>query len=205
MFRPQVSSISSKQPEVSRNDSPSSGVTQLLDAMRQGDQAAFEQLLPLVYDELHRIAGRHMARQHHNHTLQTTGLIHEVYLRLVNQEEKRWENRAHFYAVAATVMRHILVDHARARQRDKRGGDALKVSLDEAAAKADERALEITALDEALKTLATFDQQQSCIVELRFFGGLTMEEIAEAMGTSLSTVEREWRAARAWLGRQLSK
>jgi RNA polymerase sigma factor (TIGR02999 family) len=184
---------------------PSSDVTQLLDAMKQGDQAAFEQLLPLVYDELHRIAGRHMARQHHNHTLQTTGLIHEVYLRLVNQEEKRWENRAHFFAVAATVMRHILVDHARARQRDKRGGDALKVSLDEAAAKADERALEITALDEALKTLATFDQQQSCIVELRFFGGLTMEEIAEAMGTSLSTVEREWRAARAWLGRQLRK
>src|SRR6185369_15679335 len=186
-------------------NSSSSEVTQLLDAMRQGDQVAFEKLLPLVYDELHRIAGRYMARQQHGHTLQTTGLIHEAYLRMANQEEKRWENRAHFFAVAATVMRHILVDHARARQRDKRGGDALKVSLDEAIAKADDRALEITALDDALKTLATFDQQQSRIVELRFFGGLTMEEIAEAIGISLSTVEREWRAARAWLGRQLKK
>jgi RNA polymerase sigma factor (TIGR02999 family) len=186
-------------------NSSSSDVTQLLDAMRQGDQVAFERLLPLVYDELHRIAGRYMARQQHGHTLQTTGLIHEAYLRMANQEEKRWENRAHFFAVAATVMRHILVDHARARQRDKRGGDVLKVSLDEAIAKADDRALEITALDDALTTLATFDPQQSRIVELRFFGGLTMEEIAEAMAISLSTVEREWRAARAWLGRQLKK
>lgn len=186
-------------------NSPPSDVTQLLDAMRQGDRAAFEQLLPLVYDELHRIAGRHMARQQRDHTLQTTGLVHEAYLRMADQPEKQWENRVHFFAVAATVMRHILVDHARARQRDKRGGDALKVSLDEAAAKSDERTLEITALDDALKTLAAFDPQQSRIVELRFFGGLTMEEIAEALGVSLSTVEREWRSARAWLGRQLKK
>lgn len=184
-------------------DSSPSGVTQLMEAMKQGDQAAFGELLPLVYDELHRIAARQMARQQRGHTLQTTGLIHEAYLRMANQEEKRWESRAHFFAVAATVMRHILVDHARARHRDKRGGDALKVTLGEVAAKADERALEITALDDALKTMAAFDPQQSRIVELRFFGGLTMEEIAEATGVSLSTVEREWRAARAWLGRQL--
>lgn len=186
-------------------NSSSSDVTKLLEAVRQGDGAAFEQLLPMVYDELHHIAGRYMARQQHGHTLQTTGLIHEAYLRMANQEEKRWECRAHFFAVAATVMRHILVDHARARRRDKRGGDALKVSLDEALAKADERAMEITELDEALKTLATLDPQQCRIVELRFFGGLTMEEIAEVLGISLSTVEREWRAARAWLGRQLRK
>ncbi|MEK7830902.1 MAG: ECF-type sigma factor, partial [Acidobacteriota bacterium] len=153
-------------------DSPSSDVTQLLEAMNQGDQAAFGQLLPLVYQELHRIAGRYMARQQRDHTLQTTGLIHEAYLRLANQDEKQWQNRAHFLAVAATAMRHILVDQARARHRDKRGGDAMQVSLGAAEAKADDHAMEVAALDDALKTLATFDQQQSRIVELRFFGGL---------------------------------
>jgi RNA polymerase sigma-70 factor, ECF subfamily len=186
-------------------DSSFSEVTQLLAAVRQGDRTAFEQLLPLVYDELHHIASRHMARQQPGHTLQTTALIHEAYLRLLDQEEKRWENRTHFFAVAATVMRHILVDHARARQRDKRGGDVLKVSLHEAAAQSDERALGIIALNDSLQTLAAFDQQQARIVELRFFGGLTMEEIAEALSLSLSTVEREWRTARAWLGQQLRK
>lgn len=184
---------------------PSSDVSQLLDAVNQGDQAAFDQLLPLVYDELHRIAGRYMARQHHGQTLQTTGLIHEAYLRLANQEEKRWQNRAHFFAVAATAMRQILVDQARSRQRDKRGGDALQVSLGEAEARADTRAMEVATLDDALKTLATFDPQQSRIVELRFFGGLTMEEITEVLNVSLSTVEREWRTARAWLSRELRR
>lgn len=183
----------------------SSDVTHLLAAVRAGDQSAFEQLLPVVYNELRQIAGRYMARQRDGHTLQTTALINEAYLRLANQEEKRWENRAHFFAVAATVMRHILVDHARAHQRDKRGGGALQVSLGEAEAKASEQALEITALDEALNTLATLDQQQSRVVELRFFGGLTMEEIAEVLDISLSTVEREWRSARAWLSRELKR
>ena len=184
------------------DDSTSSDVTRLLSSIRQGDQAAFDELLPLVYDELHRIAARYMARQKHKNTLQTTGLIHEAYLRLAHQEEKDWQDRAHFLAVAATAMRHILVDQARVRQRDKRGGDALQVSLAEADGRADQQAHEITALDDALKTLALLDSQQSRIVELRFFGGLTMEEIAEALHISLSTVEREWRSARAWLGRE---
>lgn len=182
----------------------SSDVTQLLEAMNRGEQSAFDELLPVVYDELHRIAERYMARQQ-GHTLQTTALINEAYLRMANQEEKRWENRTHFFATAATIMRHILVDHARSRQRDKRGGGALKVSFDEALAKADEAALEITALDEALRALSALDQQQARIVELRFFGGLTMEEIAEVLAISLSTVEREWRSARAWLNRELRK
>ncbi len=183
----------------------STDVTQLLAAVREGDPSAFEQLLPVVYNELRQIAGRYMARQRDGHTLQTTALINEAYLRLANQEEKRWENRAHFFAVAATVMRHILVDHARAHQRDKRGGGAMQVSLGEAEAKANEQALEITAVDEALKTLAALDPQQSRVVELRFFGGLTMEEVAEVLNISLSTAEREWRSARAWLSRELRR
>ncbi|MBS1790608.1 MAG: sigma-70 family RNA polymerase sigma factor [Acidobacteria bacterium] len=182
----------------------SSDVTQLLEAMNRGEQSAFDELLPVVYDELHRIAERYMARQQ-GHTLQTTALINEAYLRMASQEEKHWENRTHFFATAATIMRHILVDHARSRQRDKRGGRALKVSFDEALAKADEAAMEITVLDEALRTLSAMDQQQARIVELRFFGGLTMEEIAEVLAVSLSTVEREWRSARAWLNRELRK
>lgn len=184
------------------NDS-SFEVTQLLAAAAQGDEAAFNELLPLVYDELHRQAQSYMARQPHGATLQATALVHEAYLRLAQQADKAWENRVHFFAVAATAMRHVLVDHARARQRDKRGGGALQLSLSAAANQADEQVWELLALDDALKTLATLDPQQSRLVELRFFGGLTMEETAAALNLSLSTAEREWRLARAWLRLQL--
>lgn len=186
------------------DDSPHE-VSRLLQNLEQGDREAFADLLPLVYDELHRLAQAYMSREQHGHTLQTTALLHEAYLRLAQQEDKRWQNRAHFYATAATVMRHVLVDHARARQRDKRGGQALQVSLGAAADKSEEQGWELLALNDALQTLAKMDVQQARVVELRFFGGLTMEEIAEALSISLSTVEREWRLARAWLKRELRR
>jgi RNA polymerase sigma factor (TIGR02999 family) len=179
----------------------SEGVTQLLIDWSRGDKAALDQLMPLVYDELRRLAKRHMARERPDHTLQTSALINEAYLRLVDQKDVHWQNRAHFFAVAAQVMRHILIDHARSYHYTKRGAGAHKIPLDEAAVFTAQRAGEFIALDDALVTLAELDSRRSQVVELRFFGGLSIEETAEVMKISPATVHREWRAAKAWLSR----
>ena len=180
-------------------------ITQLLIRWRNGDQAALDELLPLVYQELHRLAARHLGRERGGHTLQTTALVHEAYLRLIDQQDANWQNRAHFFAIAATLMRRILVDHARARQYQKRGGGAQQVTFDEALEVSDERAAEVVALDEALTALAEFDQRKSQMVELRFFGGLSIEETAEALGVSPGTVMRDWTLAKTWLQRAINK
>jgi RNA polymerase sigma-70 factor, ECF subfamily len=180
-------------------------ITQLLMNWSQGDRAALDQLVPLVYPELRRLAKRRMDRESPAHTLQTSALINEAYLKLVDQQNVKWENRAHFFAVAAQVMRHILVDHARTRNYAKRGGGALKLPLDEAAAFTAQRAGQLIALDDALRDLAGLDERKSQIIELRFFGGLSLEETAEVMKISPSTVQREWRAAKAWLHHTMSK
>ena len=176
-------------------------VTQLLINWRNGDKAALDQLTPLVYEELRRLARGFMGKERHNHTLQTSALINEAYLKLVDQDETNWQNRAHFFAVAAQIMRHILVDHARSYGYEKRGAGAQHVGLDDAKVFSEERAGELVALDEALTNLATVDPRKSRIVELRFFGGLNIDETAEVMELSSTTVQREWRAARAWLQR----
>jgi RNA polymerase sigma factor (TIGR02999 family) len=180
-------------------------VTQLLNQWSNGDQAALDKLMPLVYGELRLMARRYMARQNPGHTLQTTALINEAYLKLVGQEEKHWQNRAHFFGVAAQAMRHILVDYARARQYAKRGGGEQAVSLDEALTVSHERAAELVALDDALQELAKVDPRKCQVVELRFFGGLSVEETAEALKISEVTVMRDWSLAKAWLRRELSK
>jgi len=174
-------------------------VTQLLIKWSRGDKAALDDLMPVVHSELRRLARRYMARERPGHTLQTTALINEAYLRLVDQHSVQWQDRAHFFAVAAQVMRHILVDHARKYQSDKRGAGAQKLALDEVAIANEERAAELVALDEALERLAALDQRQSQIVQLRFFGGLTVDETAEVMKLAPITVMREWRLAKAWL------
>jgi RNA polymerase sigma-70 factor (ECF subfamily) len=181
------------------------GVTQLLIDWSNGDRAALDQLMPLVYDELRALARRHMARERRDHTLQTSALINEAYLRLVDQKDLQWQNRAHFFAVAAQVMRHILIDHARSYNYVKRGAGALKVPLDDAAVFTEQRAAEFVALDDALFTLASVDPRRSQVVELRFFGGLSIDETAEVLKISPPTVQREWRAAKAWLGHFISK
>jgi len=174
-------------------------VTQLLIKWSRGDKAALDDLMPVVHSELRRLARRYMARERPGHTLQTTALINEAYLRLVDQHSVQWQDRAHFFAVAAQVMRHLLVDHARKYQSDKRGAGAQILALDEVAIANEERAAELVALDEALERLAALDQRQSQIVELRFFGGLTVDETAEVMKLAPITVMREWRLAKAWL------
>ena len=174
-------------------------ITQLLINWGQGDNTALDQLVPLVYPELRRLAKRQMRRESPEHTLQTSALINEAYLKLVDQQNVQWQNRAHFFAVAAQVMRHILVDHARSRNYAKRGGGATKLPLDEAMALTEQRAAQLIALDDALTDLAGLDARKSQVIELRFFGGLSLEETAEVMKTSPSTVQREWRAAKAWL------
>jgi RNA polymerase sigma factor (TIGR02999 family) len=178
-------------------------LTELLSAWGDGDQAALEQLMPAIYQELRRLAGRHMARERADHTLQATALVNEAYLRLVDQKRVRWQNRAHFWGVAAQMMRRILVDYARARGRAKRGGGAPVVSLDEAAALSAERASELVAVNDALDRLAALDERKSRVVELRFFGGLSVEETAEVLQVSPNTVMRDWRTAKAWLHREL--
>lgn len=183
----------------------SSNVTQLLVDWRNGDEAAFAQLLPVVYDELHRIARRYMSRETASHTLQTTALINEAYLRLINQQNVDWQNRAHFFAVSARVMRGLLVDHARARAYEKRGGGAVQVSLNEELASTPELSLDVLGLDEALEQLAVVDARKSRIVELRFFGGLSVEETAKVLGVSAITIKREWLKAKAWLFRELNR
>jgi RNA polymerase sigma factor (TIGR02999 family) len=180
-------------------------VTRLLLAWRDGDEAALEKLLPLVYEELHRLAARYMRRESPGHTLQTSALVNEAFLRLIDQQQVDWQNRAHFFGIAAQLMRRILLDHARSHTRAKRGGGARQVSFDEAAIVSGQRAAELIALDDALNALAAFDSRKSRIVELRFFGGLTNEEVAEVTGMSLRTIEREWRKAKAWLHHAISK
>jgi RNA polymerase sigma-70 factor (ECF subfamily) len=179
-------------------------VTQLLHEYGKGNQAALAQLFPLVYVELHRMAHRYMGQQNPAHTLQTTALIHEAYLRLAGDSPREWENRAHFFRVAAKSMRHVLVDHARAHQTTKRGGEKRAMPLDEAAIVSGERLAEIVALDDALTDLAKLHPRQSEVVELKYFGGLSLEETAEILQVSPETVMRDWRAAKVWLYRQLS-
>lgn len=174
-------------------------VTQLLCDWRSGDRAALEKLIPLLLPELQRLAHRYMSKERPGHTLQTTILVHDAYLQLADQTNPQWQNRAHFFAVAAQLMRRIMVDHARQRQALKRGGGALKVTLDESAHAVESRAVELLALDEALEKLAAFDARKAEVVEMRYFGGLTMEEIADVLKVHVNTVTREWSAARAWL------
>ena len=181
-------------------------VTQLLVEWSHGDQDALERLTPLVYSELRRLARRHLSRERSDHTLQSTALVHEAYLRLVDQRNVQWQNRAHFFGVAAQLIRRILIDHARARQAGKRGAGACLLSLDEALdAPSGGRPLDIVALDDALEQLAKIDPRQSRIVELRFFAGLTVQETAEVLNISTPTVNREWNAAKAWLFRELNR
>jgi RNA polymerase sigma-70 factor (ECF subfamily) len=185
---------------------PAAGdVTQLLADLQNGRPDAASQLTPLVYDELHRLARQQMRHERPDHTLQATALVHEAYLRLVNLPERTWRNRTHFIAIAAQVLRRILIDHARARRTAKREGTLHRVPLEEPLLMTDEQSDELVALDEALERLARFDARQSQVVELRYFGGLTVEETAEAMGISPKTVKREWSVARAWLHREVSK
>jgi RNA polymerase sigma factor (TIGR02999 family) len=180
-------------------------ITQLLVDWSNGDEQALERLMPLVYQELHRLAHRHFGRERAGHTLQTTALVHEAYMRMIDQREVHWQNRLHFFAVAAQMMRRILVDYARTRRFAKRGGGAQHVSIDEAMVVSDERAADVVALDEALTSLAEFDQRKSKMVELRFFGGLSIEETAEALDVSPGTVMRDWTLAKAWLQREINK
>ena len=179
-------------------------VTQLLGDWSGGDKGALEKLIPLVQPELHRLAHHYMSRERAGHTLQTTALLDEAYLLLVGNKKPSWQNRTHFVAAAAQLMRRIMVDHARERRSLKRGGGALKVTLDEAALVTETRSEELLALDEALEKLAAQDPRKSQIVELRYFGGLTVEETAEFLKQSQRTVEREWNMAKAWLYRALS-
>ena len=184
---------------------PSNQVTELLVRWRGGDKAALDRLMPLVYTELRRIANRYLQGERSDHTLQSTALVHEAYVRMTEQNLPEWQNRAHFFAVAAQIMRQILVDHARRHRASKRGGDAYKLALEEAEEQPRVIDVDIVALDDALKSLAEMDEQQSRVVELKFFGGLSIEDTAEVLGISASTVKRDWITARAWLYRELNR
>ena len=179
-------------------------ITELLSAWADGDRAAFERLVPLVYAELKRIARRHMYREAQGHILQTTALVHEAYMKLVSQKDAKWQNRAHFFAVSSQQMRRILVDTARSRLRGKRGSGAVVVSLDEAPTLSTSRALEFVAIDDALNELAKLDFRRSRVVEMRYFGGMSVEETATALSVSEDTVMRDWKAAKAWLYTELN-
>ena len=179
-------------------------VTQLLVDWGNGDRQALEKLTPLVYQELKRLAARYLRRERREHTLQSTALVHEAWLRLIDQNHVHWQNRAQFFGIAGEMIRRILIDHARNRQAAKRGDGAVKLSLDEALGAPDRRDFDLVALDDALKDLANFDPKQGKLVELRFFAGLSIEESAEVLGVSPATVKREWAAAKAWLYRELS-
>jgi RNA polymerase sigma-70 factor, ECF subfamily len=169
-----------------------------------GNRASADVLLTLVYDELRKIAGRYLRKERSGHTLQPTALVHEAYMKLIDISDINWQDRAHFFAVSANVMRRILVDHARAKLADKRGGESERIALEDAVSLSNEPNIDLIAVDEALKELAQFDEQQSRIVELRFFGGLTIEETAHVAGISAATVKREWSMAKAWLHRKLA-
>ncbi len=179
-------------------------VTELLLAWNSGDESALDKLMPLVYDELHRLAHRYLGGERAGHVLQTTALVNEAYLRLIDASRVQWQNRAHFFAVSAQLMRRVLVDFARARQYQKRGGGAQQVALEEALVVSNERGAELIALDDALRTLAAADERASKVVELRFFGGLSIEETAEVLRVSPETVKRDWQWAKVWLLRELS-
>jgi RNA polymerase sigma-70 factor (ECF subfamily) len=180
-------------------------VTRLLQAWGRGDTAALDTLVPLVYDELHRLAHCYMAREWAASTLQTTALVHEAYVRLVDANEVEWKNRVHFFAISANVMRRILVDFARSRGSQKRGGDVQKVSLEEAMIPSPEGDEDLLALDSALTALAAFDPRKAKVVEMRFFGGFTEQETAETLGVSSDTVLRDWKSAKLWLYREMSR
>jgi RNA polymerase sigma-70 factor, ECF subfamily len=188
-----VSVMSENQPEQARD------VTLLLSALTRGDEGAASKLIPVVYDELRRLAASYMRRERVDHTLQATALVHEAYLKLVEQRSVNWQSRAHFFGVAAQLMRRILIDHARGHSRQKRGGDEKKVSLDEAFVFSEQLADELLAVDDSLNQLAKIDPRQAKIVEMRFFGGLSVEEAAEALGVSPKTVKRDWSVAKAWM------
>jgi len=183
---------------------PKNDVTQLLADWAAGDKTALERLMPLVYEELRAIAHRHMRRERPGQLLQTTALVNEAYLRMVDQRNARLQNRVHFFAIASQLMRRVLVDHARSRRRARRGGGAVELSLNEAAAASGEPAAEVIALDDALRSLEAIDPRKGRLVELRFFGGLSLEETAEALGVSPRTVMRDWRMAKAWLRREMA-
>jgi RNA polymerase sigma factor (TIGR02999 family) len=183
---------------------PPHQVTKLLVDWRNGDQAALEQLIPLVHDELRRVARRHMAHERVGHTLQATALVNEAYLRLIDIRQVNWQDRAHFFAMSSRLMRRVLVDFARSKGYQKRGGGAQKVSLDEALIVSSEPGADLVALDDALDALAAFDARKAQVVEMRFFGGLSVEETAEALKVSVDTVMRDWKLAKAWLLRELA-
>ena len=185
------------------SDSPED-ITRLLVDWNKGDQAALDHLLPVVYGELRRLAQSYLSRERTDHTLQATALVHEAYIRLVDQTSVTWQNRAHFFGIASQMMRRILVNHAEAHKAAKRGGGRTRLSLDDAVSFARNKEVDLIALDDALNRLAKIDMQQSRIVEMRFFGGLTIEEITEALSISHATVERDWRMAKSWLRRELS-
>jgi len=180
-------------------------VTRLLLDWGNGNKAALEQLTPLVYEELRRLAHHHMNRERRDHTLQTSALINEAYLKLTQQQNVQWQNRAQFFSIASRLMRRVLIDYARSRRFQKRGGGATQVSLEEVAYVSQGRAQELLALDEALKSLAAFDERKSQVVEMRFFGGMSVEETAAALNVSAHTVSRDWSTARAWLYRRIKK
>jgi len=185
---------------------PTADVTQLLVSWSMGNQAALDELMPLVYGELHRLAAAYLRRERPDHTLQSTALVHEAFLKLVNQREVEWRNRAHFYGIAAQMIRRILVDYARSHHAEKRGSGAVKLALDEALAVPQQNTdLDLLGLNDALERLAEMDPRQNRIVELRFFAGLSIEETAEVMQLSPATIKREWNSARAWLFRELSR
>lgn len=184
--------------------STAENLTELLHDWHRGNRDALDRLTPVIYDEIRRIAHRYMDRERDDHTLQTTALINEAYLRLLGQPQVEWNNRAHFFAVVAQVMRHVLIDHARSRLFQKRGGDAQRMSIDEATLMTSERASELIALDEALTSLASLDARKARVVELRYFGGFSLEETAVILDLSVMTVRRDWQAAKAWLYRQVT-
>jgi len=192
----------SEDAAVPQRRSPS--VTELLTAWCAGDESALAQLTPLVHNELHRLARRQMRNERVGHTLQTTAVVNEAYLRLVDLTRVRWQDRAHFFAMAARLMRHILVDYARSHAAAKRGGEVFSVSLDEAAVMSAEPSTDLVALDDAMEALALLDARKSQVVEMRFFGGLTVQETADALGVSPETVMRDWQFAKKWLLRELS-
>lgn len=180
-------------------------ITQLLNYWGDGDREVLDKLIPIVYEELRRQAARYLRRERPGNTLQTTGLVHETYLRLVDQKHVHWQNRAHFFGIAAQLMRRILVDHVRRRKTAKRGGSAIKLTLDETIAMSKSKEIDLVSLDEALTRLAEIDEQQSRIVELRFFSGLSVEETAEVLRISDRTVKRDWQVAKIWLRREISR
>jgi RNA polymerase sigma factor (TIGR02999 family) len=191
---------------MSQSENNPQDITEMLREWSDGNREALDKLMPLVYEELHRQAARYLRRENQDHTLQTTALIHEAYIKLIDQKNVQWQNRTHFFAIAAQAMRRILVDYARTKHRDKRGGDDIKLPLDEATMIAvDEKNIDLIALDEALTRLNAIDEQQVRVVELRFFSGLSLEETAEALKISRATAARDWAMAKAWLLRELTR